>query len=294
MRDRLVAATAADGTIALIAGITTDLVAETQARHELPPTAAVAVGRLVTAAALLGPNLKGRERISLQIASDGPIEGMIAEVMTLPDHAVGVRGYARNPRADLPLTSEGGFDVRRLVGRGKLQVTKSHEVGQPYVGIVNLATSEIGGDVAAYFAYSEQVPSVVAVGVHLDAGGVRAAGGVMAHVLPGAADETIGRLEENANRMDPVTVQLTQGGEAEALADAICAGLPAKWIGEYDVLFACRCTREKVETALLGLGPDELLKIAREQPQTEATCEFCRRTWVLSSAEVSDLAGRMR
>jgi molecular chaperone Hsp33 len=294
MRDRLVTASAADGTVALVAGITTKLVADTRRRHGTSPTASVAIGRLITAAALLGANLKGRERLSLQITGSGPIGGVVAEVTMLPDHTVGARAYAHHPAADLPLTPSGHFNVGELVGRGKLLVTKSYEVGQPYTGIVNLITGEIASDVAAYFAYSEQVPSVVALGVHFDHSGVRVAGGVVAHVLPGASGATIGRLEDNANAMDPVTTQLLDGAQPESIIERICAGMAPKRLREYDVLFACRCTREKVETALLGLGHDELVKIAREQPQTEATCEFCKRIWVLSADEVSSLAARIR
>lgn len=294
MRDRLVTASAADGTVALVAGITTKLVAETRERHGTSPTASVAVGRLITAAALLGANLKGRERLSLQITGSGTIGGLVADVMMLPDHTVGARAYAHHPHADLPPTADGKFNVSELVGRGKLLVTKSYEVGQPYTGIVNLITGEIASDVAAYFAYSEQVPSVVAIGVHLDQSGVRAAGGVVAHVLPGASEDTIARLEDNSNAMDPITTQVLAGVEPEGIIERICAGMSPKRLREYDVLFACRCTREKVETALLGLGHDELVKIAQEQPTTEATCEFCKRVWKLSADEVNNLAARIR
>jgi molecular chaperone Hsp33 len=294
VRDRLVTASAADGTVALVAGITTNLVAETRERHGTSSTASVAIGRLITAAALVGANLKGRERLSLQVSGSGTIGGVVAEVMMLPDHTVGARAYAHHPEADVPLTSDGRFNVAELVGRGKLLVTKSYEVGQPYTGIVNLITGEIASDVAAYFAYSEQVPSVVAIGVHLDQSGVRAAGGVIAHVLPGASDETIGLLEANANAMNLITSQILAGVEPEGMIERIAAGMATKRSREYDLIFACRCTREKVETALLGLGHDELVKIAQEQPTTEATCEFCKRVWKLSASEVTNLAERIR
>src|SRR5579883_2145218 len=294
MRDRLVTATAADGTVAVVAGITTTLVAETRERHHMSPTASVAVGRLITAAALLGANLKGRERLSLQVNGSGAIGGIVAEVMNLPDHTVGARAYAHHPRADVALTDDGRFNVGQLVGRGKLMVTRSYEVGQPYTGIVNLITGEIASDVAAYFAYSEQVPSVVAIGEHLDHSGVSAAGGVIAHVLPGATETTVAQLEANAKAMDPVSAQLLAGSDPEGIIERISAGMSPKRLREYDVLFACRCTREKVETALLGLGHEELVKIAQEQPETEATCEYCKRIWKLSSDEVSQLAARIR
>lgn len=228
------------------------------------------------------------------MSGSGTIGGIVAEVMMLPDHTVGARAYAHHPHADVPPTEDGRFNVAELVGRGKLLVTKSYEVGQPYTGIVNLITGEIASDVAAYFAYSEQVPSVVAIGVHLDQTGVTAAGGVVAHVLPGASDETIGLLEANANSMVPITTQILAGIEPEGMIERIAEGMPTKRLREYDAIFACRCTREKVETALLGFGHDELVKIAQEQSTTEATCEFCKRVWKLSATEVIDLAARIR
>ena len=141
------------------------------------PTASAAVGRLLTAAALLGASLNGRERLTLQIAGDGPIGRITADAWSTGPHAVGARAYARNGRADVPLNARGKFDVARVVGEGSLQVTKSYEIGQPYSGIVPLVSGEIGDDVAAYLANSEQIPSVVALGVLADPGGIRAAGG---------------------------------------------------------------------------------------------------------------------
>jgi len=163
--DCVVTASAANGTAFFVAGTTTELVREAQRRHGLAPTAAAAVGRLVTAAALLGTGLAGRERLTLQIAGDGPIGAVIADAWSAGDGAIAARGYARHPEADLPLNALGKFDVAGVIGRGRLQVTKSHEIGQPYVGIVPLQSGEIGDDVASYLANSQQIPSIVALGV---------------------------------------------------------------------------------------------------------------------------------
>jgi len=268
-------------------------VREARERHDLAPTASAAVGRLVTAAALLGVSLSGRERLSLQIASDGPIGGVTADAWSAGDHVIGARAYARNGRADVPLNERGKFDVARAVGHGNLQVTKTYEVGQPYSGIVRLVSGEIGEDVAAYLATSEQIPSVVAVGVLADPHGIRAAGGVIAQVLPGADESTIATLERNAASMQAVTAQIAGGADPEALLRAVAGDLDVKPFDAYAVTFDCRCTREKVETALLGLGRDELTKMAREQPRTEATCEFCRETYVLSADDVRGLVERL-
>jgi molecular chaperone Hsp33 len=291
--DRIVTATGEHGTVSLVAGITTTLVAEARERHDLAPTASAAVGRLLTAAALLGTSLRGRERLTLRVVGDGPIGAVTADAWSAGEGIVGARGYARNAKADLPLNAQGKFDIARVVGRGSLQVTKTYEVGQPYSGVVPLASGEIGDDVAAYLANSEQIPSVVALGVLADPGGIRVAGGVVAQVMPGANEATIAALETAAAVMSPVTTQISAGADPEGLLRAVSGALDLKLLDAYDVVFDCLCTRDKVETALLGLGKDELAKIAREQPETEARCEFCAKRYVLTADEVTALSSRL-
>jgi molecular chaperone Hsp33 len=292
--DRVVTASAANGTVSFVAGTTTDLVRETQRRHGLAPTAAAAVGRLVTAAALLGASLKGRERLTLQIAGEGPIGGLTADAWSAGDDTISARGYARNPLADLPLNARGKFDVAGVIGPGRLQVIKSYEIGQPYVGVVALESGEIGDDLASYLANSQQIPSVVALGVLAGPDGIQAAGGVIAQLLPGAPDETIALLEASAAGMPPVTAQIAAGADARGLIERLAGGLELRAHERiYAPRFDCRCTRERVERALAGLGRDELRKIVREQPETEATCDFCKRRYVLSAAEVEGLLARL-
>ncbi len=286
-------ASAANGTVSLVAGITTGVVREAQGRHVLAPTASAAVGRLISGAALLGASLGPRERLTLQINGDGPIGSIVADSWSVGNARVAARAYARYPAADIPLNERGKFDVAGVIGRGRLQVTKSYAVGQPYKGIVPLETGEIGEDIAAYLASSQQVPSVVALGVLANPEGIVAAGGIIAQLMPGADDATIATLERNAKSMPPVTQQIVDGSQPEALLRSISASLELKIFRDYSVEFGCRCTREKVESALLGLGRDELTKMASEQPQTEATCEFCKRQYVLTASEVSDLVARL-
>jgi len=293
MQDELVTASAANGTVSLVAGITTDVVREAQHRHALAPTASAAVGRLISGAALLGAGLGARERLTLQIKGDGPIGSIVADSWHAREGWIAVRAYARNPAADLPLNERGKFDVAGVVGAGQLQVTKNYELGQPYSGIVPLASGEIGDDIAAYLGNSQQIPSVVALGVLANPAGIVAAGGVIAQLMPGADDTTIATLERNAAAMAPVTQQIVEGANSQALLRTMTASLELKLYDTYGIEFDCRCTREKVESALLGLGRDELSKMASEQPQTEATCEFCKRRYVLSAREVNDLASRL-
>src|SRR5450631_949369 len=293
MQDRLVTASAANGTVSLVAGITTQVVREAQQRHRLAPTASAAVGRLITGAGLLGASLGSRERLTLQIKGDGPIGSIVADSWNAGAGCVAARAYARYPAADIPLNGRGKFDVAGVIGKGQLQVTKSYELGQPYNGIVPLETGEIGDDIAAYLANSQQIPSVVALGVLANPDGIVAAGGIIAQLMPGADDATIAALERNAREMPPVTQQIVEGADGEALLSAVTRSLELNVFRDFAIEFDCRCTREKVESALLGLGRDELSKIASEQPHTEATCEFCKRRYVLSASEVTALVSRL-
>jgi len=292
--DRVVTASAANGTVSLVAGTTTALVSEARARHDLAPTAAAAVGRLITAAALLGASLEKRERLTLQIVGDGPLGAVTADAWNSGAGKVAVRGYARNPRADRPLNALGKFDVGGAVGRGHLQLTRAYEIGQPYVGVVPLRSGEIGDDLAGYFANSQQVPSVVALGVLAGPNGIVAAGGVIAQLLPGADEAMIETLESNAAAMPAVTAQIAGGASEVDLLRRLAAGLEAHVHGDtFEPAFSCRCTRERFEAALLGLGRDELLKLATERAETEATCDFCKRRYVLTAGDVRELAARL-
>ena len=294
MPDLIISASAPDAGFAIVAGITTELVREAQRRHGLSPTATAAVGRLATGAALLVSSLKGKERISLQVSGDGPLGNVVADGWLIDEERIAARGYAKNPQADLPLNARGKFDVAGAVGTGSMQVTKSYEVGQPYVGVVPLYSGEIAEDIAAYLVNSEQIPSVVALGVLADSDGVRAAGGVIAQVLPGADERAVRQLEERALAMPPITKLIAEGAGAHALLHALAGAADLRAHRTIDVQFSCRCTREKVETALLGLGADELRKMARERTETEATCEFCKKMYVFTSVEVNDLAERLK
>ncbi len=289
--DEILSASSPEAGIAIVAGITTELVRQAQARHALAPTATAAVGRLVTAAALLGTALKGTERISLQIGGDGPIGSLSAEAWLIGE-SVGARARARNPQADLPLNHYGKFDVVGLIGAGSLQVTKSYDVGQPYAGVVPLFSGEIAEDVASYLAQSEQIPSIVALGVLAGPEGVIAAGGIIAQVLPGADEKTIAALEARALALPPVTSLIANGADAKSLMDALVGDLTLRAFRSAPVEFACLCTREKVEVALLGLGADELRGMARSKEISDASCEFCGKRYEFTADELDELVLR--
>ncbi len=293
MPDRILSATASEAGFSIVAGITTDLVSQVQLRHTLSPTATAAVGRLITAAALFATSLKGTERVGLQIAGDGPLRRIVAEAWLVEDRTVGARGYANVPDADVPLNDKGKFDVAGALGAGSLQVTKSYDIGQPYVGVVPLLSGEVAEDIASYLVTSEQIPSVVALGVLANPSGVLAAGGIIAQVLPGADERAVALLEKRALAMPPVTELIAGGADAATLMNALAGENVLRAERSNDVMFACRCTREKVEAAFIALGVDELHKMANEREETAATCEFCKKVYVFTGAEVTGLATRL-
>ena len=289
MTDLMIAASAPGSGVTLVAAITTELVREIQIRNDLAPTATAAVGRLASAGVLFGAALKGAERITLQITGDGPIGGLTADAWRLNETTIGARGYARNPRAEIPLNVRGKFDVAGIVGSGFLQVTKSYGVGQPHNGIVPLFSGEIAEDVAAYLVQSEQIPSVVALGVLADPAGVRAAGGVLAQVLPGASESAIAALEERARTMPSVTTLIANGAHARDILRALAGDGEMHQHPPFDISFACFCTRNKVEIALLAHGVDDVRRMAQETQETIATCEFCKTNYAFTSDELIEI-----
>jgi len=290
MPDLLISAAAPEAGIAIVAAITTELVTEVRGRHDLSPLATAAAGRLLTGTVLFGSSLKGRERVTLQISGDGPIGSVGADTWLLEQDTLGARAYARNPHVDLALNARGKFDVAGAIGEGSLQVIKSYEIGQPYVGVVPLYSGEVAEDLAAYLVKSEQIPSVVALGVLANPEGVRAAGGVLAQVLPGADEKAIATLEERALAMPPVTTMIAEGADAHALMHALAGPIELRSHRTMDLRFACLCTRDRVEAALIGMGAEELRRLASERAETEATCEFCKKVYVFTSDEVIELA----
>ncbi|HEY9085809.1 MAG TPA: Hsp33 family molecular chaperone HslO [Candidatus Tyrphobacter sp.] len=292
MADRLAAFSVPSAGISIVAAVITDLVQEIRDRHDLSPVATAAVGRLTTGATLFGAGLKGRERVSIHIAADGPIGALFADAWLLGEQRIGARGYARRPHVDLPLSRSGKFDVAGALGSGFLQVTKTYEAGRPYIGLVPLQSGEIGEDLTAYLARSEQIPSVVAVGVLANPGGVVAAGGLLAQVLPGADERAVLQLERRAQAMPPVTRLMREGADADALVRALASDLDLREHRHLEIEFACLCSREKVESALVGLGAEDLRRLAGERDRIEATCEYCKREYVLTAEEVISLGER--
>ncbi len=278
-------ALAAGDSVRIVAARTTAIVASAQQRHGCSPTVTAALGRLLTGAALMGSFLKGRERITLQVNGNGPVGALVAEALA----GGRVRGYPLRPRAELPLNASGKFDVGGVVGSGYLHVTRSFDTGQPYTSAVPLASGEIGDDLAHYFAHSEQVPSVVGVGVLANPGGVIAAGGFLAHLLPGADESTVAILEDNVRHFPHVSTLIREHVTPEDLVARVAGSLGARVTQVMPVVFSCTCSRERVTRVLLGLGASELDQMATAAHDTEVTCDFCSQRYYFSPQEIREL-----
>jgi molecular chaperone Hsp33 len=283
--DYAASALAANDSVRVVAARTTALVREAQNRHGCSPTVTAALGRLLTGAALMGSTLSGRERITLQIAGNGPVRGLVAEA------AAGgrVRGYPLRPFAERPLNTHGKFDVGGIVGRGFLHVTRTFDSGLPYTSAVPLANGEIGEDLASYFARSEQIPTVVAVGVLANPNGVVAAGGILAQVLPGADEHVIDVLEAGARALPQISSLVRDGDSPERLVDRLAGSLRPRVAAVLPLAFNCHCDRTRVVKAIVGLGKNALESMADGAEDTEATCDFCGRRYLFSPDEIRQI-----
>lgn len=286
MSDHLVRTVTEDGQLRAAAVDTTQLVAEICRRQQADLTATVALGRLLSGAALMGCLLKGSQRLALMVEGSGPLGRMVVET----DAAGHLRGKLQNPVAGLP-PRDGRFDVAGAVGRaGFLHVIKDLGLKEPYRSMVQLQSSEIGDDLAWYLTHSEQVPSCVALGVELDAEGeVAAAGGFLIQALPPGDAAQLAALEGRLRLQPPTTSLLRQGEEPSDILQRLLDGQGFVTPQRTSLNFTCPCSREQIRAMLGGLGGDELEAMIREQEGAEVTCEYCREAYRFSAAELEAL-----
>jgi molecular chaperone Hsp33 len=280
----LVHGTAADGTVRCMAAVTTDLVAEAARRHDLWPTVAAALGRTLTGTLLLGSSLKELDRLTVQIVGNGPIGGITAEA-----NAKGqVRGYVKNPEADAPFNEQGKFDVRGVVGEGMFYVIREsgYDIGlyrDPYRGSVPLVSGEIAEDFAYYLLKSEQIPSAVMLGVHLqpEQPYVTAAGGLMIQIMPGADEKTVAAIESSVSRTPQVTQLIREGARPADLLRTALGSLDFELLDERIVGFSCSCSYERAVSIISSIDHTELEAMLREDGGAVMTCHFCNETYRL-------------
>lgn len=251
-----------------------DMVERARQIHRTLPVATAALGRTLMAASMMGNQLKeDNGSVTLRIKGDGPLGGITA----VADSAGNARGYVVNPAVDLPLKGPAKLDVGSAVGRdGSLTVIKDLNLKEPYVGTVPLVSGEIAEDITSYYAYSEQIPTVCALGVLVDKDlSIVCAGGYLLQLLPGATDAEITRLEQNIAAMPSVTEMLHAGKTPQDMMELAMAGFDPQILDTREVQYQCDCSEERTKNMLLSLGRKELEKLRDEDPRCEVVCHFC-------------------
>lgn len=288
MEDYIVRAVTDTGSVRAFAAATTVMVNEAHRIHQTWPIASAALGRLLTAAAMMGWMLKSeQESLTLQVTGDGPIGRVIA----VADSQAHVKGYVGDPFVDLPNNQAGKLNVGGAVGQnGFLTVIRDLGLKEPYIGRVPLVSGEIGEDLTHYFALSEQIPSSVGLGVLVNPDlTIQASGGFLVQVMPEATDNDVSQLESNIGKIQSVTAMMETGMTPEDILAVVLEGLPYEIAGRTKTVYQCDCSRERVERALVSLGEKELQKMIEEDGKAELTCHFCDKVYQFDRAELESL-----
>lgn len=290
--DKIIRATDSDGFIKMAVITARDLVQRAREIHNCSPVASAALGRTLCAASLLGNAMK-EEDASLTIRINGG--GPIGSVVAVSDHEGYVRGYADDPLVDLPLRTDGKLNVGAAVGNdGTLTVSRDIGLKEPYIGSVELVSGEIAEDVTRYLLTSDQVPSACALGVLVDTDTrIKAAGGFLVQLMPGAPEKLIDRLEENIFMMDQLTTVLDEDG-AEELFRQVLKGFSYHTVSEESVGYRCPCSRERVDDALSVIDKGELREMLAEDRSFEIRCQFCDQVYAVTPDDVKSLLLRQK
>ncbi len=284
MKDYIVRATAAGAQIRAFAATTRNLVEEARKAHNTSPVMTAALGRLLTAGAMMGVMLKGeKDLLTLQIRGDGPGRGLTVTADSLGR----VKGYPLAADVILPANSQGKLDVSGAMGSGILSVIRDMGMKEPYVGQTPLRTGEIAEDLTYYFAASEQVPSSVGLGVLMERDNtVKQAGGFILQLMPDTEEAVVARLEENLAKVSSVTTLLEEGNTPEQILRLLLEGLDVELTDTLETKFFCNCDKSRVEKALISIGREELQAMIDEGREIEVNCQFCNRHYVFSVEEL--------
>ena len=277
------------GEVMCIAVDATDIVERAQQIHKTSAVTSAALGRLLAAASMMGDMLKGKDdSVTLRISGDGPAGSVIA----VADSQGNCRGYVSNPVVEIDLNNKGKLDVSGAVGNGTLTVMKDLNLKEPYVAQIPLVSGEIAEDITAYYATSEQTPTVCALGVLVNPDlSIRAAGGFMIQLLPFASEEAISGVERSIEGLPSFTQMLSSGMTLEAICKRALQEFEIEILDESEPTYKCYCSKERVEAALISTGKTELEDMAKEE-KTEVTCHFCDAVYTFTSKDILDLSKR--
>lgn len=286
---KLIRCLTTDATVMAMVLDSTDIVARAEQIHAPSAVVTAALGRLLTAASMMGVMLKGKEdSLTLKLNGGGPS----GTVLAVTDSYGNVRGYAANPVVEIPLKPNGKLDVSGAVGTdGMLYVMRDSGGAEPYVGMTPIVSGEIAEDITSYYAQSEQTPTVCALGVLVNPDlTVKQAGGLLLQLLPFCPDSVIDRLEKNVAALPPMTTMLDSGLSPEEIVKKALAGFEFDVLDTYEPAYVCPCSREKVERAFLTLPKEDIVGLADENGVAQVTCNFCDKVYTFTEKELAALA----
>ncbi len=287
--DKIIRCITSDGAIMASAIDASDIVFTAKKLHNLSRSATAALGRLLCATSMMGNMLKQKNAfINLRVLGDGEMGAVVA----VGDSRGNVRGYVENPDCPTEYYNSGKINVAKAVGKnGTLSVMRDYGTGDPYIGQVELCSGEIAEDITNYFATSEQIPTVCALGVLINKedGEVLLAGGLLIQLLPGAYDEAIDRLEENVKNLEPVTTMLAKGMSILDICKTALQGFEVEVLDENPVNYVCSCSREKLERYFMTMSYEEIRTLPDESGKTEAVCQFCNKRYAFTRDDLERL-----
>lgn len=286
--DKIIRCITSDGSIMASAISSTNIVATAQQVHKLSPVATAALGRLLTGASLMGAQLKQRRAaLTVRIKGDGPLGVMVASATSDGN----VRGFVGNPNCETEYYENGHINVGKAVGsNGTLYVVRDYGTGEPYTGVIELVSGEIAEDITSYYANSEQIPTVCALGVLLDKqdGALLLAGGILIQLLPGATQDICDKLEANIKKLESVTTMMAKGMAPLDMCRAALEGFELEVLDEMPVHYYCTCSRQRVEQSFASIPDDQLRGMINSTGNVEAVCHYCNKKYLFTAKEIED------
>ena len=292
MADILTKAITKDGFFKISAVVSTETAEQARKFHNTSPVATAALGRLLSAGILMSGELKEEKaKLTLQMKGDGPLRTVLVAANSKGE----VKGYVENPLVDIPLKDNGKLDVGGAIGKGTLCVIRDLCMKEPYIGQVAIQTGEIGDDLAYYFMQSQQVPSVVALGVLVDRDySVKCSGGFIIQVMPECDDKSLTKLENSIQGLMSVTEMLTNGMNGEEIIKYVMLGFDLDILEKTEVGYVCDCSRERMERAIISLGKKEIDDIIKEQGEAEIVCSFCNTAYKFDADQLEIMKNSAR
>lgn len=289
--DKIIRCITSDGAVMVSAIDSTDIAYKASILHGTSPVASAALGRLLSAASMMGAQLKSsKSTINIRFEGDGPIGAFMA----VADSDGNVKGYVEHPECPTEHYNSGKLNVASAVGHGIMSVMKDFGEGEPYIGKIPIVSGEIAEDITNYYATSEQIPTVCALGVLIDkeSAQVLLSGGLLIQLLPGADDTTIDRIEQNVSTLDSVTTMLAKGMTALDMCKAALQGFEVEVLDEFAVKYVCGCSKEKIASLIAAMPADEVQAMIDEDHGAEANCRFCKKHYSFTEDELRALMAK--